>query len=1547
MSNFNPDNAVAVNETSQGTMPADTESFNVDRAVPINETNSGNTNWESFKQDDTQEPSNETNTVNNETNPVNNEIKPSTMPQDNKNSKVSTPSVTSADNTKQPNPGLKEQGLNKTPNVSRETQAVKPHQTVPSPDYPPENWLNATVHSAEGAVWNSFVKPFSKPQPDMDQYLDQLQKKHPIASIIGGTAPFIVSAPFLPESLVPNVYLRTAAQFGLVGLGQGITRARQDQSKQMTDKASDVAQETLKQMAYGPVFAKAQTLQILDRPFATALARAGVISGGSGVMSAMFGDNLNDAFKQGGLYGALSLMAEAPHLAGTVLGRGIIAHANNIYADMRSKAGLPDIKIDVDANYKPEATEDLTTKKYHVREISDLLSSSEAGGLIKSDEGEYSRLQSGWPSFLTDRGYSRDDLNNIFDKFLSDKELTEKQQSTLNTILKDAEPFTKGLTPLQKQIHTMTTAMAEQVPGIHDPQIISATVKLPDGTQIHGSSHDDALSKIGETKKSMTEVFSGKTVQRIEEKGTDLNLEKPQGLYTSPADLKSPHEELGGKKYLLDRNKNAKVLSITGGTDRSIAIRKDANSAGAGVWALRHIVGKEEFENLKSKTKQELIKDLENKYPEVNWNKYYDKQEVLEAFGAIKARESGYDAIDLKDSDMPEFSEYVGLGKKAFSSDPKEFNKVYQSGFTVINPDGTTKFITREESMQKPFNLPNGESEDVKGLNESKWMTHEDPEITNPDTLAMMANNEGKVDIGMIPGVPETAEMLKKSHDELKEKFLPYTVGREGQLTAEVIRENLGVMARNFDRLENTLSQAKKMFDRADKNSSLEFIYRMEEGKEQETKDLQKVADVLRSLLDTKRDEIRALGTGKLENFIENYFPHVWEDPNKVGMVIKRIMGKRPFAGPASFLKKRTIPTTREGIDLGFTPVSYNPIDSVLLKTREMERYLMAHRSIQALKDQSIIQFVRTGNKPPDGFVPIDDRFAQVTYKNDAKELVLAGKYMAQKDAGRILNNYLSPGLRGKSYIYDMYREAGNTLNQFQLGISAFHLGFTSMDATISKFALGLNKLSTGDFAGAIKEFGRAPFAPITNIMQGRELLQAWYGRDMGPLTNAIADVMASAGGRAKMDKFYATGMADSMNKSLKEGKLLTAALKVPFYIVDQMARPIMEYVVPRQKMGVFMDMMKMEMERNPDITHEQLRTTAQKAWDSVDNRMGQLVYDNLFWHHITKDLAMASVRSLGWNLGTVREIGGGVKDVIGNVEDIIHGRGTKVSYRTAYVMALPIVTGLYGAIYQYLHTGQAPQSIKDYFFPRNGAIDNKGQPARISLPTYMKDIYHYTTNPVQTVINKFSPVNNAVMEMLANKDYYGTQIRNVDDPIMQQVLDELTFVGGEFEPFGFRNLGRDTRTSAGSKIEPFIGITPAPYDINMTKAEREAYELAKGKVPVGSRTKEQAQHSQAKSKLASDYMVSKNPSVLDKGVDQGLISAKERRQIMKLSTMSNLARLTRDLSVEEVQHVLKYASDQERPELRSILEKKLVNKENRSGLTEAEEKLYDQTFNP
>lgn len=772
------------------------------------------------------------------------------------------------------------------------------------------------------------------------------------------------------------------------------------------------------------------------------------------------------------------------------------------------------------------------------------------------------------------------------------------------------------------------------------------------------------------------------------------------------------------------------------------------------------------------------------------------------------------------------------------------------------------------------------------------------------------------------------SEQMKESADEIKNLVSPASAA---PLAAQITREQLGKMARSYDKAEFALKQASDLFNSQSKEHNIDFIDRMERGIKQTTTALENIAKQLRVMLDEKRQEIRALGTGKLENFIENYFPHIWDQGEKQvsGAVMKA--AKRPLEGSKSFLKKRTIEFTKEGIEMGLTPVSFNPVDLVLLKGREMDKYLMAHRTLNAYKENGLTQFVKLGGDRPEGWIKIDDRISTVTHMSK-EGLVITGHYYAQPDAARIINNYLSPGLQ-KSALYQSFRYAGNLLNQFQLGFSAFHLGFTSMDAIVSKTALALNQLFEGHPVKAVQNALGALFAPVSNVLRGNELFKAWRGQGQSPMDEVMATAMESGGGRARMDQFYATKAYDQMKHLFEAGKPIQGILHMPLAIAEASSKPILEYIVPRQKLGVFVDIMKMEMENNPNMTHEEMRAIAQRAWDSVDNRMGQLVYDNLFWNRTFKDLLMASVRSVGWNLGTFRELGGGIKDLAQMPIDMAKGKKTDLSYRAAYLMALPIVAGLFGAIYQYLRTGKGPQELKDYYFPKTGGMDANGDPNRVTPPTYMKDIYHYGTDPVKTVVNKLNPLLAIIGQMLSNKDYYGTKIRNEDDPLVKQALSEAEFIGKQFEPFGFRNMRSQQqigRRSLTDVIQPWIGVTPAPYDVNQTKAEKLAHEISASHQQIGGRTQEQAGRSRLVRDLTQRYKSGDTQAQEDllKAYQEGKISRRQAGSVITNANLTPLQRITKGMTVDETQRVYDVSNEEEKAQIGRILERKIANHE-------------------
>jgi hypothetical protein len=111
-----------------------------------------------------------------------------------------------------------------------------------------------------------------------------------------------------------------------------------------------------------------------------------------------------------------------------------------------------------------------------------------------------------------------------------------------------------------------------------------------------------------------------------------------------------------------------------------------------------------------------------------------------------------------------------------------------------------------------------------------------------------------------------------------------------------------------------------------------------------------------------------------------------------------------------------------------------------------------------------------------------------------------------------------------------------------------------------------------------------------------------------------------------------------------------------------------------------------------------------------------QLRYDNLFWNNALKDLGMASVRALGWNIGTVREMFGVLpaqastaraaaaaaasrRRVASTPAPTRTARRLRVGARVAPAPQNRVVPrdgdryGLAGAIYMYLRTGKRPTS--------------------------------------------------------------------------------------------------------------------------------------------------------------------------------------------------------------------------------------------------------------
>jgi hypothetical protein len=714
------------------------------------------------------------------------------------------------------------------------------------------------------------------------------------------------------------------------------------------------------------------------------------------------------------------------------------------------------------------------------------------------------------------------------------------------------------------------------------------------------------------------------------------------------------------------------------------------------------------------------------------------------------------------------------------------------------------------------------------------------------ETLGKALESVGMAARSAISGIPESSFATTA-----KAVLAPGTLGPEARETASLTSEKWAELARRGDQARSQVEQFSKTFANAPRAVQLDFINRMEAGTAQLTPQLETAAKTFRTLLDDRWGEVKALG--KDINYIENYFPHFWKQEGRDAFLASN--ARSPLLGSKEFLKTRRIPTLADGIAQGLEPVTTNPIDLTMLKLRSMDRLIVGSKLVDELKGNGLLQFFK--GPAPQGWKEITDPIASVRYVNDQGEVVIAGRYAAPENAARVLNNHLSATDIGHRDPIQWTRTVGNLMNMSQLSFSAFHGGFVTMDSITSKVSLAVQQLSRGELGEGLKNAVAAPFAPITGLGKGKALRNAWLNPGGAtPELQKMADALEAGGARISMPELYQATPAGSFVKSFKNGTIRKEVLeafkdhpwKAPLELATRALETsnswLMEYYVPRQKLGVAYDMIADAIRRNPGMSGSELRLTMQGIWDSVDNRMGQLVYDNLFWNRTLRDSMHLGIRAVGWNLGTIREFGGGAVDAVKDLDKFMQtGDWQGIGRRTAYIFATTATTAGTAAAIQYLYTGKGPQTPRDYFFPRTGAKDPKyGYDERISLPTYVKDLDSYNRDPGGTVASKIHPMWSDLWDIWHNRDFFDAAITNPHDPWQKQMKDFAKFLAAQYTPFTMRS-GSAKRAPSGEfgRAAQFVGIQRAPMSVASPETQEALQEKFEGKAALRKKAKEEA----------------------------------------------------------------------------------------------------------
>lgn len=533
--------------------------------------------------------------------------------------------------------------------------------------------------------------------------------------------------------------------------------------------------------------------------------------------------------------------------------------------------------------------------------------------------------------------------------------------------------------------------------------------------------------------------------------------------------------------------------------------------------------------------------------------------------------------------------------------------------------------------------------------------------------------------------------------------------------------------------------------------------------------------------------------------------------------------------------------------------------------------------------------------------------------------MVHGGQYMFPEDSARVIDNAVSKGLGGHA-LFRGARNVKNGINAANL-LSYFHAGMTTMTSQWEDLAFGLRKEITGvrtgntkDILSGMKHITRStvPTASmISNAIRASKAMKEL--RKTSPLASSeIKSVLDRGGFRLKEGQDMRVAMKGTVRNALANGDWLKAAERLPAAAVQKAMSPIMDYMVPMAKLGAYLDRAKFEMEHHTG-TDAELAVKLAKASDSMDNIFGQLAYDNLFWNNTFKDVVMLTQRSLGWNAGSMRELGGGLLDA----RTILTKR--QISDRTLRALTLPVIVGIYGALYQLFRTGQAPQQMIDYLYPKTGGTTPNGDPERSQLPSYMKDVVSAFKSPSHYALSKLSPLFSIPSDIIANQDYYGNMIRNKTDSNAQQLEQIGAYVAKSMLPFAVTNFLQNTQHNPETVAENSIGITPAPASATRTPFANRVLSLYSMQLDRGPQTPEAAQVTADKQKAREQIIKGQGHSFLDQMVSKGEITQTSADNFLAQSKETSTQRAWDNLNQVNRWKLLQNASPQDLAQIEDI----------------------------
>ena len=295
-----------------------------------------------------------------------------------------------------------------------------------------------------------------------------------------------------------------------------------------------------------------------------------------------------------------------------------------------------------------------------------------------------------------------------------------------------------------------------------------------------------------------------------------------------------------------------------------------------------------------------------------------------------------------------------------------------QKAIDVVKTDPERGSIGQNISPYSP-----SEIEAISGANADHFLTRY--EAMSPMERATYKENiwaeelQRSVDESNDPALRARYEALKKGLPQsasftisLTNKFREYAIAREQALAAKsVIRQASGTRYVTDLRIRNTMEQFDQLMDELPEAERYRFLDNMETGSGQAPNvieslpqkfldkwqkkydfplpDLNDIATLLRGNLDRARDDVIS-ETGRLQNYIEDYLPHIFVNVGKAKDFARDWLSHRPLEGDKGFLREREHVFIQDAVAHGLQLATTNPVRLSMMRIEQLDRFTMAHK---------------------------------------------------------------------------------------------------------------------------------------------------------------------------------------------------------------------------------------------------------------------------------------------------------------------------------------------------------------------------------------------------------------------------------------------------------------------------------------------------------------------------------------------------------------------------------------------------------------------------